>query len=143
MARTEPYRLSDLNTWLASIRPNPRVAITLIGKTAEGRPLEIVRIGHPEAPYRVFLRARAHAWEPGGNWVVPGALVTITDSETGLKRSAQTDDSGRFNFPQLKPRDLNGQSGSVGFRATEKRQCRFGPRSKANCGFHPGCGPIP
>ncbi len=37
------------------------------------------------------------------NAVVPGALVTITDSETGLKRSARTDDSGRFNFPQLKP----------------------------------------
>ena len=35
--------------------------------------------------------------------VVPGATVTITNHETGLKRSAQTDDAGRFNFPQLKP----------------------------------------
>jgi hypothetical protein len=34
---------------------------------------------------------------------VPGAAVTITDRETGLKRSAKTDDAGRFNFPQLKP----------------------------------------
>src|ERR1700692_651781 len=37
------------------------------------------------------------------NAVVPGAIVTITNSETGLRRSAKTDDSGRFNFPQLKP----------------------------------------
>ena len=37
------------------------------------------------------------------NAVVPGAMVTITNSETGLRRSARTDDSGRFNFPQLKP----------------------------------------
>jgi Carboxypeptidase regulatory-like domain len=37
------------------------------------------------------------------NAVVPGATVTITNHETGLKRSAQTDDAGRFNFPQLKP----------------------------------------
>src|SRR6202142_2771231 len=37
------------------------------------------------------------------NAVVAGAIVTITNSETGLKRSAKTDDSGRFNFPQLKP----------------------------------------
>ena len=37
------------------------------------------------------------------NAVVPGAMVTITNPETGLKRSAKTDDSGRFNFPQLKP----------------------------------------
>ncbi len=34
---------------------------------------------------------------------VPGAVVTIHNAETGLQRSAITDDSGRFNFPQLKP----------------------------------------
>ena len=34
---------------------------------------------------------------------VPHATVTVTNNETGLKRSATTDDSGRFNFPQLKP----------------------------------------
>jgi hypothetical protein len=34
---------------------------------------------------------------------VPGATVTVTNRETGLKRSAATDESGRFNFPQLKP----------------------------------------
>src|ERR1700690_454655 len=34
---------------------------------------------------------------------VPRATVTLTSNETGLKRSATTDHSGRFNFPQLKP----------------------------------------
>src|SRR6202142_1580530 len=34
---------------------------------------------------------------------VPGCRVTSTNLETGLKRSATTDDAGRFNFPQLKP----------------------------------------
>jgi protocatechuate 3,4-dioxygenase beta subunit len=34
---------------------------------------------------------------------VPNATVTVTNSDTGLRRSASTDDSGRFNFPQLKP----------------------------------------
>ncbi len=37
------------------------------------------------------------------NAVVPGATVTITNQETGLKRNARTDDAGRFDFPQLKP----------------------------------------
>ena len=31
--------------------------------------------------------------------VVPGASITITNRETGLTRSAQSDDAGRFNFP--------------------------------------------
>ena len=74
VARAEPYRLSDLENWLESIRPSPLVEITPIGETAEGRGLEIVRVGREDAPYRVFLRARAHPWEPGGNWVVQGLV---------------------------------------------------------------------
>src|SRR5277367_4986074 len=34
---------------------------------------------------------------------VPGANVTVTNKDTGLKRNARTDSEGRFNFPQLKP----------------------------------------
>jgi Zinc carboxypeptidase len=74
VARVEPYRLSDLENWLALIRPNPKVKITPIGTTAEGRPLEVVRVGYTDARFRVFLRARAHAWEPGGNWIVEGLV---------------------------------------------------------------------
>jgi hypothetical protein len=32
---------------------------------------------------------------------VPGAAVTLTNKETGSKRSAKTDEAGRFSFPQL------------------------------------------
>jgi zinc carboxypeptidase len=74
VARTEPYRLSDLEALLSSIRANPMVEITPIGKTAEGRQLEIVRIGSDRAPNRLLLRARAHAFEAGGNWVVQGLI---------------------------------------------------------------------
>ena len=34
---------------------------------------------------------------------IPGAMVTVTNIENGLKRSVTTDDAGRFSFPQLKP----------------------------------------
>lgn len=86
VARAEPYRLSDLEKWLNTIRPNPLVEITPIGKTAEGRPLEIVRVGRLEAPYRVYLRARAHAWEPGGNWVVEGLVNRLLENDAEAKR---------------------------------------------------------
>jgi hypothetical protein len=74
VARVEPYRLSDLDRFLNSIRANPLIQITPIGKTALGRDLEIIRLGKTNAPYRVFLRARAHPWEPGGNWIVEGLV---------------------------------------------------------------------
>src|SRR5207248_1248805 len=86
VARAEPYRLSDLEAWLGSIGKSPLVEITPIGKTVEGRRLEIVRVGHPDAPYRVFLRARAHPWEPGGNWVVQGLVDRLLKSDAEARR---------------------------------------------------------
>lgn len=74
VARMEPYSLSDLERLLDSIRSNSLVSISPIGRTVQGRPLEIVQIGRADAPYRVFLRARAHPWEAGGNWVVEGFI---------------------------------------------------------------------
>jgi hypothetical protein len=48
--------------------------------------------------------------------VVPGASITITNQENGLKRSAQTDDAGRFNFSQLKPGAYAVKVEAQGFR---------------------------
>ncbi len=77
VARVEPYRLSDLDQLLTSIRKHRRVRISVIGKTAEGCPLEIVCIGNPKARHRVFLRARAHPWEAGSSWVVQGLIERL------------------------------------------------------------------
>lgn len=86
IARIEPYRLSDLDRLLASIRDNPLVEITPIGRTVQGRELEIVRIGNPDAPYRVFVRARAHAFESGGNWVAQGLVKRLLRGDADAKR---------------------------------------------------------
>ena len=77
LARLEPYTLSDLDRLIAEMHENPLVEVTNIGKTVEGRELEIIRVGNLEAPYRVLLWARSHAWEPGGNWVIEGLIKTL------------------------------------------------------------------
>jgi hypothetical protein len=77
VARVEPYRISDLRKLMARIEGQRDVAITKIGETVEGRNLEMIRIGRDEAENQVFLRARAHPWEAGGNWVVEGVLETL------------------------------------------------------------------
>jgi hypothetical protein len=86
VARVEPYRLSDLEAFLAGIRQHPLVQITPIGKTVQGRELEIIRLGNPAAPFRVFLRARAHAWEPGGNWVVEGLVHRLLKDDAEAQK---------------------------------------------------------
>ncbi len=86
VARLEPYRLSDLDGLIASIRQNPLVQITAIGKTALGRELELIRIGDTRAPYRVFLRARAHPWESGSSWVAQGLIQRLLKDDADAKK---------------------------------------------------------
>jgi hypothetical protein len=49
--------------------------------------------------------------------VVARAKVTIVDRETGMRRSVKTDESGRFNFPQLKPGTYSVTAEAEGFEA--------------------------
>ena len=86
VARTEPYRLSDLDRLLESIRKNPLVQITSIGKTVGGRELEVIRIGDARAPYRVFVRARAHPWESGSSWIAEGLIRRLLIDDADVKR---------------------------------------------------------
>jgi hypothetical protein len=89
VARVEPYRLSDLDKLLSRIKTNPRVAVTPIGKTVEGRGLEVLRVGDGRAPHRVFLRARAHPWEAGGNWVLQGLIHRLLEEDAEVKKYLQ------------------------------------------------------
>ena len=89
VARVEPYRLSDLDRLLARLRASPHAAVETIGRTAEGRELEIVRIGREQAPRRVFLRARAHPWESGGNWVLEGLFERLLAGDAAAGRFLQ------------------------------------------------------
>jgi zinc carboxypeptidase len=86
VARMEPYRLSDLDRLLETIGTHPLVRIEPIGKTVAGRQLEIIRIGDPAAPYRVFVRARAHPWEAGSNWVAQGLIDRLLVGDDEAKR---------------------------------------------------------
>ena len=46
---------------------------------------------------------------------IPGANVTINSRQTGLRRSLQTDEQGRFNFPQLLPGGYSVRAEAEGF----------------------------
>lgn len=90
IARTEPYRISDLDRFLAEIRTNQLVQIETIGRTVQGRDLEIVHVGRTNAPYRAFVRARAHPWESGPNWVVEGLVRRLLRGDADAERFLQS-----------------------------------------------------
>jgi len=86
VARMQPYRLSDLDRLVETIRSHRLVRIERIGETVGGLPLEILRIGDPAAPHRVFVRARAHPWEAGSNWVVQGLIDRLLRDDDEIRR---------------------------------------------------------
>lgn len=95
VARMQPYRLSDLERLLARVRTSPHASHRTIGQSAQGRPLEIIRIGNEAAPgtrnpapgvHRVFVRARAHPWEAGSNWVAEGLIERLLRNDADAKR---------------------------------------------------------
>lgn len=90
VARLEPYTLSDLEALKSEICKHPLIKITNIGWTVEKRPLEIIRVGHANAPHRVFLRGRAHAWEAGGNWVIQGLIRSLIAGTYGSNKYLDT-----------------------------------------------------
>jgi len=74
VARIPPYTIPDLENLKKRIGNNKLVKIFNIGMTVEKRPLEIIQLGNPKAPNSIIIRARAHSWESGGNWVVEGLI---------------------------------------------------------------------
>lgn len=86
VARLQPYRISDLERLKADIGGHELVEMTPIGRTVEQRELEMLRVGKPDAPHRVLIRARAHPWEPGGNWVVEGLVRRLLRGDKDARR---------------------------------------------------------
>ncbi|MGA8439366.1 MAG: carboxypeptidase-like regulatory domain-containing protein [Candidatus Sulfotelmatobacter sp.] len=69
------------------------------------------------------------------NAVVPGATVAIASLETGLRRSAKTDDAGRFNFPQLKPGIYSVKAEAQGFEPQQNDNVISGLGQKQTLNF--------
>jgi hypothetical protein len=67
--------------------------------------------------------------------VVPGATVIIANPQTGLRRSARTDEAGRFNFPQLKPGTYSIRAEAQGFEARQNDNVIAGLGQKQTVDF--------
>ena len=66
---------------------------------------------------------------------VPAALVTIRNTETGLQRIAATDDTGRFNFTQLKPGTYTVRVDAQGFEPEQMDAVTAGLGQKQTADF--------
>jgi hypothetical protein len=66
---------------------------------------------------------------------IPGALITITNRESGLQRRATADEQGRFNFPQLKPGTYSVKAEAEGFDLQQNDNVLSGLGQKQTVNF--------
>jgi Carboxypeptidase regulatory-like domain len=66
---------------------------------------------------------------------IPGAIVTITSHESDARRTAHTDDEGRFNFPQLKPDTYSINVEAAGFEPQRNDSVSAGLGQKQTIDF--------
>jgi hypothetical protein len=88
IARLPVYTLENLEALENRYRGAKNFSLIPVGKTLEGRPLEIIRLGDPAAAHSVVMRARAHPWEPGGSWIVEGLVRKfLSENSSDWKKS--------------------------------------------------------
>src|SRR4051812_48016471 len=66
---------------------------------------------------------------------VVDAAVTVKNVENGLTRTVQTDDAGRFNFPQLKPGSYEVTVKAAGFEPQQQESVFSGLGQKQTVNF--------
>lgn len=72
---------------------------------------------------------------------IPGAIVTVTDQETGQKSSTKTDGGGHFSFTQLKPGIYSVKAEAQGFRPEQQGDNNLsgeGQKQTVNLTLHDG-----
>jgi hypothetical protein len=89
IAHVPPYTAADLKRLLADLKGAARARIEVIGKTVQGRDLNLITVTDPEIDDAnkkvVWLQARQHAWEAGTSYVMEGALKFITSDDPAAK----------------------------------------------------------
>ena len=122
---------------------------SVVNRTMGGQLQHTARVGHFGLPLLIVVCLLSSKALPQGETtsaivgevrdatkaVVPGATVTIVNRETGLKRTAQTDDAGRFNFTQLKPGTYSVRVEAPGFEARQNDNVVSGLGQKQTVDF--------
>jgi len=103
IARIPPYRLIEINNLLASFLKNPLVRVEEIGRSVEGRPLQVITVKRGNPGRVVWVLARQHAWEAGTSWALEGAVRFLLGGSAEAGRLLD-----RFSFCFLPTMDPDG-----------------------------------
>jgi murein tripeptide amidase MpaA len=80
----EPYSYARHLELIGFANECDNVQHQIIGQTAEGRNLDLLVIGNPEAEYKVWITARQHPGESMAEWFMEGLIYRLCDEQDAV-----------------------------------------------------------
>lgn len=81
-----PYPMQRHQQLIAKTAAVPNVALQSLGTTLDGRSIDLLRIGDPNASLKIWSIARQHPGETMAQWWMEGYLSRLTDSNHAIAR---------------------------------------------------------
>ncbi|GGX27758.1 M14 family metallopeptidase [Undibacterium squillarum] len=82
----EPYSWERHLSLLGGAEHSPLARVEDLGNTVDGRDLNMVVVGDPEAPKKIWIIARQHPGESMAEWLVEGTLNALLDPANPFAR---------------------------------------------------------
>jgi murein tripeptide amidase MpaA len=83
----EPYSWERHLRLLGEVADNPIARVVDLGSTVEGRDMNLVVIGNPQAEKKIWVIARQHPGESMAEWFVEGMMDALLDSANPVART--------------------------------------------------------
>jgi murein tripeptide amidase MpaA len=82
----EPYSFERHLRLLGEVAENPLARVLDLGSTVDGRDMNLVVIGKPEAEKKIWIIARQHPGESMAEWFVEGLIDSLLDDANPIAR---------------------------------------------------------
>jgi murein tripeptide amidase MpaA len=98
----EPYSWERHLALLGSVEQSPIVRVEDLGSTIDGRDMNLVIVGNPQAKKKVWVIARQHPGETMAEWLVEGMLDALIDPANPIARKI-LDNAAVYVVPNMNP----------------------------------------
>lgn len=98
----EPYSWERHLALLGSVAQSGQVRVEDLGNTLDGRDLNLVVLGNPDAAKKIWIIARQHPGESMAEWLVEGTLNALLDPANPIAR-AILDRATVYVVPNMNP----------------------------------------
>jgi murein tripeptide amidase MpaA len=82
----EPYSWDRHLRLLGEVAENPLAVVSDLGSSVDGRDMNMVVIGNPSAPKKIWVIARQHPGETMAEWFVEGMMDALLDDANPVAR---------------------------------------------------------